>query len=318
MVIVSWVPDSQGGGGGGGGEMAFEPALAVQANHTYPYSVGAGGGDSTNGTETSFTAESVTLLANPGQATSGVATGGAGGTGSSNSQHFDGGAGGAGMASGEEQGYGGGGGASGSADGTGADGQDATTTAVGDGGPAGPYGGAGGAGGEGNGINGASPGGGGGGDGGASLGYSGGTGGNGSLTLSYTIAPGAIPYPLAGGESWYTYTDATGTVASVSLTIQADGVSDYEFTCFASGTGAEAGGKVAGTLQILASGSQLDAIDVLASSGTPASHYNTGWSYITSGAQGTTLAQGTYTIEFAPSGVTMLGPASLRVAQVLA
>jgi hypothetical protein len=317
LVILSWTPDSSGGGGGGGGEYAASPAMAVETGNAYPYSVGAGGGDSTSGGNTSFTAESASLLAYGGQASSGVATGGAGGTGGTGAVLYDGGTGGTGSASGEEQGYGGGGGASGSASGTGADGGGATATAAGAGGAAGPYGGAGGAGGSGNGGSGSAPGGGGGGDGDASS-YSGGTGGNGSLTLSYTIAPGAIPYPLAGGQSWYAYDDSTAAVASVSVTIQADGVSDYEITCQASGTGAEAGGQIAGTLRILASGTQLDAIDALASSGTPAAHYNTGWSYITSGAQGTTLAQGTYTIEFAPSGVTMTGPASLRVAQVLA
>ena len=317
MVILSWTPDSAGGGGGGGGEYAFSPAMAVQAARTYPYSVGAGGGDSTSGTATSFTAESASLLANGGQATSGAATGGAGGTGGTGAMLFDGGTGGTGVASGSEPGYGGGGGASGSSTGTGADGADATATAAGAGGPAGPYGGAGGAGTSGDGVNGTSPGGGGGGDGNASS-YSGGTGGSGSLTLSYIIAPGAIPYPLAGGESWYEYDSATGTVASVSVTITADGVSDYEITCQASGTGAEAGGQVAGTLRILRDGTQIDAIDALASSGTPAAHYLTGWSYVTSGAQGTTLSQGSHTITFSPAGVTMLGPASLRVAQVLA
>jgi hypothetical protein len=318
MVIVSWTPDSQGGGGGGGGEMAYNPAMAVQATRTYPYSVGTGGGDSTDGTATSFTAQSASVLANGGQATSDVATGGTGGTGGTGAQLYDGGAGGLGSASSGESGFGGGGGASGSSTGTGADGGGATTTAAGTGGAAGPYGGAGGTGGNGNGANGASPGGGGGGSSGESLGYSGGTGGSGSLTLSYVIAPGAIPYPLAGGQSWYEYDSSTGAVSSVQVTITADGISDYEITCQASGTGAEAGGRVYGTLQILDGGSQLDAIDALSSSGTPAAHYNAGWSYVTSGAQGTTLSPGTHVIEFTSSGVTMTGPASIRVAQVIA
>jgi hypothetical protein len=229
---------------------------------------------------------------------------------------FDGGAGGTGAASGSALGYGGGGGASGTSTGTGNDGADATTTAAGAGGAAGPYGGAGGSGSDGNGDNGASPGGGGGGDGGEGDGYSGGTGGTGSLVLTYTVAPGAIPYPLAGGASWYEYDSSTGSVSSVEVTITADGVSDYEITCQAAGTGAASGSTISGTLRILADGTQVDAIDALASTGTPAAHYNAGWSYVTSGAQGTTLSKGTHVIEFTSAGVAMNGPASLRVAQL--
>jgi hypothetical protein len=317
LVILSWTPFGSGGGGGGGGEEAYEPAMAVTTGRSYSYSVGTGGGDSANGTATSFTGDSKTLFANPGLATDEMATGGVGGTGSSNTQHFDGGAGGTGSTGSGQQGFGGGGGASGSATGTGGAGGNATSTAAGAGGTAGPYAGAGGAGGGGNGANGAAPGGGGGGSSGESLGYSGGTGGSGALTLSYTIAPGAIPYQLASTQSWYQYEPA-GSLSSVSLNMTADGVSDYEISVWAANTGPKAS-ATHGQLQILADGKQIDAIGAQSSTGvTRAGYWDAGWVYYTSGAQGTTLGQGDHTIEFTSNFGALEGPAYVRVTQMLA
>lgn len=317
MVILSWTPFGSGGGGGGGGEEAYEPAMAVSSGQSYSYSVGTGGGDSADGTATTFTARTVTLAASGGQATDELATGGAGGTGSSNTQHFDGGAAGTGSTGSGQEGFGGGGGASGSTTGTGGAGGNATATAAGAGGTAGPYGGAGGTGGGGNGANGAAPGGGGGGSSGESLGYSGGTGGGGSLTLTYTIAPGAIPYQLASTRSWYQYEPA-GSLSSVSLSMTADGISDYEISVWAANTGPKVS-ATHGQLQILADGKQLDAISAQSSTGvTKSGYWNAGWTFYTSGAQGTTLSQGAHTIEFTSSFGTLEGPAYVRVTQVLA
>ena len=51
--------------------------------------------------------------------------------------------------------------------------------------------------------------------------------------------------------------------------------------------------------------------------GSPQAYSNAGWSYYTSGAQGTTLAKGSHTIEFT-SAMGLAGPAYLRVTQQLA
>ena len=316
-ALLSWEPSSTGGGGGGGGEEAYNPAVAVhQAGGPYAYAVGAGGGDSTSGGATFFTGDSATVLANGGQAASGTATGGAGGTGGTGVQLFDGGAGGTGSAGTSDAGQGGGGGASGSSTAPGTAGGNATATAPGTGGAAGPYGGSGGTGGGGNGSNGAAPGGGGGGSSGPFLGYSGGTGGPGSLVLAYTVAPGAIPYLISSGPAWASYDTATGTVSSVSVTIDADGTSDYEITARAANTGPSGGGTAYGTLRILIDGVLKDSVNALASTGTPAGHYNAGWTYYTSGEQGTTPAQGSHTVEFTSSGITLEGPAFIRVTRV--
>ena len=312
-IILSWTPDSTGGGGGGGGEYAYEPALAVTAGRAYAYAVGAGGGDSTAGGNSSFTGDTVTVLAYGGQAPSGTDTGAAGGTGSANTQHFPGGGGGTGSVGTGTLGEGGGGGGSGSATAPGTDGGDATTTVPGAGGASGPYGGAGGTGGsKGNGGNGAAPGGGGGGSSGSSLGYMGGTGGTGSILLGYTVAPGAIPYTLGSGQSWYEYAPGGGTV---SLSMTADGASDYAITAWAADTGTTG---TTGTLEILADGRVIDTVHAVSSgSGSPSAHSNAGWVYYTSGAQGTTLAKGSHTIEFT-SAMGLTGPAYLRVTQQLA
>ena len=315
QIILNWTPDSTGGGGGGGGEYAYDPAVAVTPGHApYSYACGAGGGASVNGGNTSFTGDTVTVLANGGQASSGVATGGAGGTGSMNFQHFPGGAGGTGSVGTGAPGEGGGGGASGTSTASGAAGGNATTTVPGAGGAAGPYGAAGGAGGNAsNGASGATPGGGGGGSSGTSLGYAPGTGGNGAITLLYTIAPGAIPYTLGAGKSWYEYVPS-GTPSSVSVTITADGTSDYAITAWASDTGTTG---TTGTLQILDGATLLDSVNTVSSGGSsPSAHNNAGWTYITSGAQGTTLAKGTHTITFS-SAMGLVAPAYLRVTQQL-
>ena len=230
-----------------------------------------------------------------------------------NTQHFDGGAGGTGSVGTGTVGEGGGGGGSGSSTGGGTAGGNATTTVPGAGGTSGAYGGAGGTGGSaGNGSNGTAPGGGGGGSSGVSLGYTGGTGGGGSILLVYTVAPGAIPYTLGGGQSWYEYAPGGGTV---SLPMTADGVSDYAITAWAASAGTTG---TTGTLQLLADGRVIDTIAAVSSgSGSPAPHSNTGWTYVTSGAAGTTLAAGAHTIEFT-SAMGLTGPAYLRVTQQLA
>lgn len=115
-------------GGGGGGEYASATTVAVTAGNPYTLVVGAGGSPGTGGSDgedSSFAGDSVTVTAHGGSgAQSGSPyAGGAGGTGSSNAVHFDGGDGGSGGAA---SGYhtGGGGGGSGSPDGAGGDGGD--------------------------------------------------------------------------------------------------------------------------------------------------------------------------------------------------
>jgi hypothetical protein len=183
---------------------------------------------------------------------------------------------------------------------------------------AGPYGGAGGDGGnQAPGGTGAVPGGGGGGSPGEGLGFAAGSGGDGTLTLNYTIAPGGIPFQLANPQTWYAY-EPSGSLPSVSLSMTADGTSDYEIAVFASNTGAESGGTTHGSLQILANGRVLDSIAAQSSTGVAsAGYWNAGWTYFTSGAQGTTLAPGDYTIEFASSFGSLTAPAYVRVTQVL-
>jgi hypothetical protein len=51
---------------------------------------------------------------------------------------------------------------------------------------------------------------------------------------------------------------------------------------------------------------------------TRAGYWNAGWTYYTSGAQGTTMSQGNHTVEFTSNFGTLEGPAYVRVAQVLA
>lgn len=86
-----------GGPGGGAGEYAQEPSYPLTPLSNVGYTVGNGGtGGSTNGSGTGggdTTFDGNNIIANGGDAGSGV-TGGAGGTGSSNTIHFDGGAGG--------------------------------------------------------------------------------------------------------------------------------------------------------------------------------------------------------------------------------
>ena len=98
----------------------------------------------------------------------------------------------------------------------------------------------------------------------------------------------------------------------------ADGVSDYEISVWAANTGPKVS-ATHGSLQILADGSQLDAISAQSSTGvTKAAYWNTGWTFYTSGAQGTTLSAGDHTIEFTSNFGTLEGPAYVRVTQVLA
>jgi hypothetical protein len=75
---------SAGGAGGKGGEYAEEPALAITPDSTYSGSVGAAGSPSGGqGGDTTFTGDSVTVLAH------------GSGSGSTNTTHFSGGSGGA-------------------------------------------------------------------------------------------------------------------------------------------------------------------------------------------------------------------------------
>jgi hypothetical protein len=91
-----------GSQGGGGGEYAEEPQLAVTPGDSYSYSVGAAGTggtpteDGTNGGNTAFTGDSVTVAAYGGAYGLLVNNSGAGGDSSSNSIHFPGGSGGSG------------------------------------------------------------------------------------------------------------------------------------------------------------------------------------------------------------------------------
>jgi hypothetical protein len=278
-----------------------------------------------NGTDSSFAGASVTVYAHGGQVTAGSQAGGTGGTGSTNTIHFPGGGGGGGDTN--NDGYGGGGGAAGSPAGTGAVGSPATTSSNGSGGFGQGGGGSGGDGGaqgygggwwgRGGGTTaeaGADPGGGGGGAGGS--GTNGGAGGDGYITLTYVVAPGPSAYPVAGSANyWYGYEGAATTFTSTGLQIEADGVSDYKITVQAASATSTGFNRV-GQLAILADGTQLDAINLAPTSSSEPDPC--GWTYYTSGAQGTTLPAGVHTITLQGSHAQMTGPSWIRVDQVLA
>jgi len=318
------------GAGGGAGESSNEPDLAVEFGTPCGYFCGVGGDggtpqgeDAQDGSNTTFQGSSVLLEAHGGQINPGSQTGGLGGTGSVNTLHFDGGNGGTGDTG--DDGYGGGGGAAGSPLGPGADGVNASTTAIGAGGTG--QGGAG-SGGDGGGPGsswlgtggqaaqtGQSPGGGGGGAGGP--GSSAADGGNGQIVLSYILAPGPSPYPIAGSaDYWYGYEPSTGTFGGISVEIEADGVSDYRIVVQAADV-ANAGYGRRGQLVIACDGTQLDATWTLPWQELGTRRFNAGWTYYTSGAQGTTLPAGAHTITFEGSYLDMVGPAWIRVDQVL-
>lgn len=94
-----------GGSGGGGGEEAAESSIAVTANDTYTYVVGAGGAAGANGpggagASSTFAGDSVTATGHGGLGGGqGGGTAGAGGTGSANTTHHNGGHGGTGQVS---------------------------------------------------------------------------------------------------------------------------------------------------------------------------------------------------------------------------
>lgn len=188
-----------GGASGGGGEYAAEPALAVTAGHTYNYTVGAGGAGGagsnssanagTDGANSTFAGDSVTVTAHKGGA-GGLTS--AGGTGSANTTHFDGGAGIIGRSSANG---GSGAGGSGGPSSTGNRGFQTSSNQPGAPGAAVAGGGGGGAGGHGGssnpsgGGNGGAPGGGGGGGGfnpSSGFGFGGGNGAAGQVRLTYT------------------------------------------------------------------------------------------------------------------------------------
>jgi hypothetical protein len=168
------------GTGGGGGEYAAEPALAVTPGNNYAYSQGLTVGSATNGNNTTFAGDTVTVTAHGGQSVLG-----AGGTGSTNTTHFNGGNGG--LSTGPGFTNGGGGGASAGPASAGNNGAPATVSAAGAGGAAVSGGGNGGNGGaSGNGSNGGTPGGGGGGAGGSL--NAGGSGVTGLIRLTYAAS----------------------------------------------------------------------------------------------------------------------------------
>lgn len=315
------------GGAGGGGEYAAEPSLAVTALTGYAYTAGSGGTGGTPsanaglGGDSTFAGDTTTVHAHGGQIVPGTQAGGVGGSGSTNTLHNNGGAGGAGDS--DNNGYGGGAGAAGSPSGAGAAGTAAGPSTSGVGGVGTGGGGSGGNGGTNSFRSGAAgagqqPGGGGGGAGGEDT--NGASGAAGYIILSYVVAPGPTAYPIAGGsDSWYAYDPSSSSFGTLAVGIVADGKSDYRIAVKAADTASSGFGRHAsgGQLQILADGTQLDAINALPANGSPASNYNTGWTYYTSGAQGTTLPAGPHTISFTSNFVHLIGPAFIRVDQVL-
>lgn len=323
--------DTGSGAGAGSGEWACEPELAVVFGTGCAYSCGTAGKGGTpegqnasDGGDTTFQGSSVLVHAHGGQIVSGSQAGGLPGSGSTNTLHYPGGTGGNGDSG--NDGYGGGGAAAGSPLGPGANGADATTTADGAGGVGEGGAGSGGQGGYGYGSYdnfnpsaqaGQAPGGAGGGAGAPIT--SAANGGNGQVFLSYILAPGASPYPIAGSaDYWYGYEPSTSAIGGISIVIEADGVSDYRIVVQAAGI-ASAGYffELRGQLVIAANGTQLDAIAALPLTEISTRRFNAGWTYYTSGAQGTTLAKGTHTITFEGSYVDISGPAWIRVDQVL-
>jgi hypothetical protein len=212
-------PGAFGGDGAGGGEYAKATSVAVTPGNNYTVAVGAGGAQSADGGNSTFTGDSVTVTAHGGKAS------GAGGTGSTNATHFDGGAGGSG--SNTHLGGGGGGSSAGTAAAGNAGANSPGVETGGAGGSAPTGGGAGGAGGSGSssGSSGGTPGGGG---GGASWGgINGGNGGAGQVVLTYT--PSSTPFanvlrflldiPSTGGVNGAIYGRivTSGTLAHVDV-----------------------------------------------------------------------------------------------------
>ena len=211
--------------------------------------------------------------------------------------------------------------------GAGATGATALLTSPGAGGVAAGSGGAGGIGGNGaqgtSGQPGKAPGGGGGGGTGGGAGTASGAGAAGSIILSYVIAPGPQPVSRTGKSSRYAYnpsagtlTSGTGTQTILSVSMTADGLSDYEIACFTGNLVASGGKSGNAQLAILIDGSQADAISLNVP--TSGGDISCGWTYFTSGAQGTRMSAGNHVVTFAliPSGGSMAvtGPAYLRVA----
>ncbi|HEY4993054.1 MAG TPA: hypothetical protein VII33_13335, partial [Nakamurella sp.] len=263
-----------------------------------------------------------TVSAGGGQILAGVATGGVGGATSGNTISFAGGSGGDGIHL-----MGGGGGAAAGTIGAGANGTTALLTSPGPGGAAAGGGGKGGTGGNGaqggTGQPGGAPGGGGGGGTGGGAGTASGAGSAGRIILSYVIAPGPQPVSRTGKTTRYAYASSTGTLTSgtgqqtiLSLSMTADGTSNYEIACFTGNLVAGGGKSGNASLAILIDGSQADAISLNVP--TSGGDINCGWTYFTSGAQGTRMSAGNHTVTFAliPSGGSMsvTGPAYLRVA----
>jgi len=187
-----------GGPGGGGGEFAQESTLAVTPGQVYSLTVGPGGSPGnwnaggSNGADSVFTGDSVTVDAGGGNGAGSNGGGNAlGGTGSSNTVHHNGGTGGA--VPGTATGGGGGGGSGGSAA-AGNTGGPASGGSGGAGGAAvtgGGHGGNGGDNGPDDGSPGGDPGGGGGGGWANNNNHSlGGAGAPGSVELIYTGSGG--------------------------------------------------------------------------------------------------------------------------------
>jgi hypothetical protein len=99
--------NAAGGGGGGGGGTAFNASVAVTGGKTYPGYIGAGGTSGSLNASTTFTGDSVTVVAVAGRSAASLSTtGGAGGTAGSGG--YAGGGGGAGAAGAGNAGGGGG------------------------------------------------------------------------------------------------------------------------------------------------------------------------------------------------------------------
>ena len=120
--------------------------------------------------------------------------------------------------------------------------------------------------------------------------------------MSYVIAPGPQPVSRTGKSSRYAWTGSTGTLVSgpgtqaiLSLTMTADGSSDYEIACQAGNLVAGSGKSGNARLAILIDGSQADAISLNVP--TSGGQVNCGWTYYTSGAQGTTMTPGSHVID---------------------
>jgi len=236
-----------GGGGGPGGEYACEPNLPVSPGSNVAYNVGqpgSGGGignPGQPGNQSTITAGTKSVVANPGLGglKGGLhnSTGSKGGTGSSNTIHFDGGDGGPPEPTNRSRSNGAGGGGSGGQFQAGRDGQVAGDKSPGSGGVAVAGGGPGGTGGTQGGPGGTprqNPGGGG---GGGDAQSAGGTGAPGRIKITYGVTTGI---PLQALVVHRASPDAPGTLQPLVNVFGTgsdvpDGTTEYPVVSYAAG-----------------------------------------------------------------------------------